>query len=393
MQTQVIRILMIDIDGVLIAPRGYREAIHATLGYFGARMGFRNLSLDEDIIALYESRGIFSEWDILPLSLAAILDGIQAALGESRLPDDLERACEQIKTKAIRLPEVDYCRLIERLAGLSNSGTHFSDLALSLNKDLCAPALFPNLLNSPLIAQVLADTRRITNPVVKIFQEFVLGKEMFQRTYGLESRMGAVSYLKKYDCVQLSTDWSQRLKKEWSQKSIRLVVYTARPSSGGVVKNDGSLEYSPEAEMALEAANWEGVPLIGLGEVGLAAERIGCSPNRMVKPSPIQALGAILAAMSGKAVDAMIHACQIFNEGGDTGLGDQTLLEVHIFDDTRAGIEAVSEAVRILQSRGVQADMHAYGITENIDKAEQLCKTGALLYPNFNEALGKCYSD
>lgn len=33
------RVLLFDLDGVLVAPHGYRRAIHATLKHFTCRMG------------------------------------------------------------------------------------------------------------------------------------------------------------------------------------------------------------------------------------------------------------------------------------------------------------------------------------------------------------------
>jgi len=66
--------LLFDIDGVLINPSGYRKAVHDTTSYFLNKLGFSKISINEEIITTFESIGITSEWDIVPLYLLSIIE-------------------------------------------------------------------------------------------------------------------------------------------------------------------------------------------------------------------------------------------------------------------------------------------------------------------------------
>ena len=66
--------LLFDIDGVLINPSGYRKAVHDTTNYFLNKLGFSKITINEEIITTFESIGITSEWDIVPLYLLIIIE-------------------------------------------------------------------------------------------------------------------------------------------------------------------------------------------------------------------------------------------------------------------------------------------------------------------------------
>jgi len=65
------KVILLDVDGVLVNPAGYRAALHATLNYFATLMGTPHFDFHEEKIADLEKRGIFSEWDMVPVLLAA----------------------------------------------------------------------------------------------------------------------------------------------------------------------------------------------------------------------------------------------------------------------------------------------------------------------------------
>ncbi|MBK9780262.1 MAG: hypothetical protein IPP55_09455 [Anaerolineales bacterium] len=65
------KVILLDVDGVLVAPGGYRAALHATVKRFiGA------LRHEEELLAELEKRGIFSEWDMSPLILGAYWEDV-----------------------------------------------------------------------------------------------------------------------------------------------------------------------------------------------------------------------------------------------------------------------------------------------------------------------------
>ncbi len=60
------KIILLDIDGVLVHPGGYRAALRATVQRF-----IGDVEIREDLLTDFEKRGISSEWDMSPLIVAA----------------------------------------------------------------------------------------------------------------------------------------------------------------------------------------------------------------------------------------------------------------------------------------------------------------------------------
>jgi hypothetical protein len=89
-------ILLLDIDGVLVHPGGYRAALHATLNHFVNLMGLPHFEFPEEKLAGFEKRGITSEWDMVPLLLAVLWDDILARQPLSNLPADVSSAAIEI---------------------------------------------------------------------------------------------------------------------------------------------------------------------------------------------------------------------------------------------------------------------------------------------------------
>ena len=89
-------VLLLDIDGVLVKPGGYRAALHATLNYFVNLMGLPNFEFPEEKLAGFERRGITSEWDMVPLLLAVLWEDILSQGKGLNLPSDVSSAARII---------------------------------------------------------------------------------------------------------------------------------------------------------------------------------------------------------------------------------------------------------------------------------------------------------
>ena len=90
------KVILLDVDGVLVTPGGYRAALHATLNHFATLMGAPHFDFHEEKIAELEKRGIFSEWDMVPVLLGAEWNDILAKTGNEHLPSDLKSAAVEI---------------------------------------------------------------------------------------------------------------------------------------------------------------------------------------------------------------------------------------------------------------------------------------------------------
>ena len=76
------RIILLDVDGVLVQPDGYRAALRATFNHFIEP----HLDLQEETLTNLEKRGITSEWDMLPLLLASYWTDILSRQPMQNLP-------------------------------------------------------------------------------------------------------------------------------------------------------------------------------------------------------------------------------------------------------------------------------------------------------------------
>jgi len=392
-------VFLFDIDGVLVEPHGYRQSIRLTLNHFTSRMGLGDLCPDEADISLFESQGVTSEWDIVPICLAAILDALQGNHPELRFPPDLLLACEVVRAGHAQNPVVDYQSLALKLGTSFKPGVIPSKLALMLNETGRTQPPFPHLVGHPLLAHLLDQTRNIyTSLVTRTFQHYSLGSDRFEQTYGsstqthsLAPEFETISYLKTCDRPILTRKWRDTLISQWKAGCLHLAAYTARPSLVKNLGNNREMTYSPEAEMALELTGLEGIPLVGYGQVCALAELTGLSPEQIIKPSPIQPLGAIGAALYRDEMSAMLAAERLINGDEAMYFKDMPALDIHIFEDSAGSIRAVEKAASLLAEHGVPITVHAWGVATDPSKVTALQKVGAAILADVNQALVEAY--
>src|SRR5258706_16176082 len=90
------KVVLLDIDGVLVHHGGYRAALHATLNHFVSLMGLSHFDFSEEKLAELEKRGIFSEWDMVPILLGTLWNDILSHRTDIDLPADLSSAAVEI---------------------------------------------------------------------------------------------------------------------------------------------------------------------------------------------------------------------------------------------------------------------------------------------------------
>src|SRR5438445_8189960 len=64
---------LFDVDGVLVHPRGYKEALRATLDLIAERMGQPPIHLTDDEISVFEAVHLTNEWDSSAMAASALL--------------------------------------------------------------------------------------------------------------------------------------------------------------------------------------------------------------------------------------------------------------------------------------------------------------------------------
>lgn len=391
-------ILLFDIDDVLVQPLGYRTALRATITYVAERMGFRDIALPwGDLIAWFETRRITSEWDMIALTLTILLDDLVARQPNLELPDHLPQALEFLCDRdGCSFPQnLDFRKPIDAIAAKIQPGQFPSETALRLSQpamdgDIRSDqrrAPFPHLYGHPLLVDLLGETRNVERSLTtRLFQHYCLGSETFAQTYVRTPELETTSYLIQHDRPNLSPQMRQLLLERIADHAIKAAAYTMRPSLPPREITGPHPGYSPEAEMALKLVGLPDLPLIAFGRVRWLADRTGAHPEAYLKPSPVQATAALLAALSGNERQSLEAALD--TQRMHTFLsGLNQPLYVHVFEDSAGGIEAVHRAAQAIHEAGVRTSVHAWGIASHPQKAAALEHTTTQVFQDINTAL------
>ena len=70
------KILLFDMDGVLLESLGYHMALQETVRIMAKALGFGDLTLSADDIAAFEAGGINKEWDEAAICTALLLEAV-----------------------------------------------------------------------------------------------------------------------------------------------------------------------------------------------------------------------------------------------------------------------------------------------------------------------------
>jgi len=194
-----------------------------------------------------------------------------------------------------------------------------------------------------------------------------------------------------------------------------VVAYTARPSlppAGGKIPLEG---YSPEAELALALVGLSEIPLIAYGRLMAAAQLFQVSTDQLIKPSPFQALAAIIVAcISNKDEQkALVLAGEICKEFGvlpnGAGLEDDgrlikpelsdflsglktCRLVIDVVEDSPIGLQAVQHACQILSAHHVSIEFHGWGVARDAFKKKALEEVGAVVYGSPDDVISTLLS-
>ncbi len=348
------KFLLLDIDGVLVRPLGYRKALRDSLATFAAWMGFNDFEVDEAVIGSLEAQGISSEFDMLPLLVGALCEAALSSIGSIELSSDLVEALKQI-------------------AAVHPSPPNTLSLPTFRLQDGCFPAeaayrsgVYPSIPEA-LRRGLLLHTRDVYRSVTtRLFQQFVLGDQRFSEVYGLSAEISTPSYLQTYDQPLLDALSRQCLVNAWRGGEIRPAAMTARPSlpPGGVSALNEP--YPPEAEAALELLELTEMPLIGLGKLDTVARQANIPVESLLKPAPAQALAATLVAGGCSELHAVQAAIAWTAKPPLSPNFDHlpAQFELHVVEDTLGGIRSARAAAELLRQSGYQVSFFAWGLAD-----------------------------
>ena len=340
------RIILLDVDGVIVQPAGYRAALRATVNYFIDPP----FEIEEASLAELERRQITSEWDMAPLLIASYWNEILSRQSMPDLPSNTFSAAEMIRQRREVAPPVHVSvPEFPLLAGKYpvRSGYEagcFPDLPEDLRKDLLTSS---------------RDAGK--SPTTHIFQHFTLGSRHFKETYNLLPKFETESCLLLYDKSPITDPIRAKL----LQPNHHIVAFTNRPSGPPREIGQGIPGYPPETEFALELAGLQEIPIIAHGRLGYLAAQNNIDPATIEKPSPFHALAAVMAAYTGEEWTALQAANLWYetNSFNEKFVKLPRAFDLIVVEDTLGGIRSVRAAGEILNAAGFQVNTWPIGLT------------------------------
>ncbi len=372
-------IFLLDLDGVLIRPGGYRAAVRASMSYLLDRLGLDLSAPGDDVAALFESQGVTSEWDMVSILLALVLNAAGNHLNCPLPALPLEDVLDWISMQDTRGFRFDFAAAVRALSGAVPAGGLPMAAMQAVLAENAYPALFARLDHQPFVSELFNPARAVDNSLpTRLVQNYVLGHRVFEQTYRLPAPDESASLLVELDSPALSPGISAELRSRWRSGQLYLAAFTARPSLPPRGSNEPLQGYSPEAEMALSLVKLEEIPIMGYGRLQWLARQVGGVPDEYLKPAVEQPLSAAYAALTGREAEALLWAVQAAR-GVSSAPGHPfpAHLHLHVFEDSPIGLTGGRSAALVLQRLGVTVQLHLWGVTTVPEKEAALLAAGA----------------
>ena len=234
---------------------------------------------------------------------------------------------------------------------------------------------------------ILSQSRNVNfSQTMRLFQHYSLGSRVFSQTYNLPAEVETESFLLTHDRSNINDAIRAKLR----QPNIHLAALTARPSAPPREVNDSHFGYAPEAEIALELVGLADIPLIAFGKLEYLAAQRGLDPGALIKPSPVHALAATAAALTGNEWAGLQSAGDWYQTGQLKGVFADLPREFELFvvEDTLGGIRSTQAAGGILRQAGFDVTTHAIGLTSgSASKVEAFTQAGVPYFENWESLI------
>lgn len=371
------RLLLFDLDDVLLFSEGYRASLRGAVGYLGRRLGYPDVPLSGTDIEAFEAFGLTAEWDSATVCFSLLLSQLWEQFPEF----EVAQTGEWQPPPPHVLPPPDFQTFISGLP-TPGAGPTWALEAAELGILLRSP--FLSSRQRRFLSDLLGNTRKFSHsPIHRLIQEFNLGSRRFAEIYGVQPRLTVESTLLMYDRPRLDETSRRKLKTWVSEPTRRAVVFTNRPSSAP----RGAFD-PPEAELGLEASGLADLRIIGGGGLAWISQRRGLGSGDLLKPSPVHALAAFRMALGDSVERALETAAGLALDGkmdqAWTGL-DKT--DLFVFEDSAKGLRSAQAATAILKDHGVSLRTFFYGVSESQPKRAALSAAGASLFDSIQCAL------
>ncbi len=220
----------------------------------------------------------------------------------------------------------------------------------------------------------------------RIFQNLILGDQVFKEICGLPPQIKTDSYLIKFDEVFLNEKPLTMLQNMEKHKSVYLCAITARPSlqPSFEISTKSSDYFFPEAELAIKKLGFENLNVVGYGTIKSIAERIEMNAEALLKPSFIHSLIALAVSCETNfemILDFLKSNRNKLENPDHTFIGLNSIfpdwvlankLIFYVFEDSPVGIQSVKALNKLLVKNGIDSNVIAYGIASDSQKINWL---------------------
>jgi len=387
-----IRIALFDVDGVLITPGGYRRATADTIRSVLDEMNLAQYTPEETIFEHFESLGITSEWDMVPLYLCIVLNAVAEQTNTAHQWQTLKDVKKELSRKNLEL-SFDTNAQQERIGQITKGQPEApSELIFEAQKEKQFP--FKALVGTGILSDLLSSTRSIyLSPTTAHFQEHTLGSDLFETRYHIKTTNHYENYLATYDNLALNTQSHILLEKLVQSNSFKMSIYTARPSLPPTgVTPDHNAAYSPEAEQALKMIAIDKIQMSAFGKLTWLAKQVNLTADQCLKPSLIHPLSAIAAHFTDE-ITALHWAasCYQAQKNGTCNpippFSFPQAIELHVFEDSPGGLKGGNAAAQVLTELGIDAMLSLWGISKNAKKKTALQAQGGTVFEDINTAI------
>lgn len=368
-------ILLFDLDGVLVHPRGYQRALSDTVGLIGAALGYVDVQLPAQLIDRIEAVGLTSEWDSSAVCVALMLTHAWPTFPELRFPQTLPLE----PSAPHHLPPPDFDAFITAVGSMEDD-RHARERAAE--RLLQGSALTGEQRQTlQMILESARDPQRSLS--FQVFQELILGSEGYTNTYKRPAHLHRQSYLISYDQCALSAQDHRRLLNWLARAEHDASIFTNRPSPW-----PDSQGGTPEAQLGARVCGLESLPIVAYGELTWLSARVGRPMDAFIKPSPVHVLAGLLSAGGIAPAASVEEALHLVRAGGDRKPW-RTLdgAQVFVFEDSAKGLQSAQAAQDLLISIEIRVEMQLCGITQGSAKTMALEQAGARLFSDVGEAL------
>lgn len=361
-------------DGVLLHADGYHRALQSSVKLIGRNIGIEEPILSKEHIANFEAAGVTHEWETLAISTAILLTQIWHIDQEVRIPNNINPAPYHYLIRG----EDKFTNFLQTIDLNGKFPTTYAESVLLEQDSHLNPEQIEYL---KLILRSGLD--HDLSPTFPIFQEYVLGSQLFTQTYNRPSQLNTKSYLELYDRKALSKTNHEKLKEWLKSEYNHAAIFTNRPN-----EPPKGFFSTPEAELGASAIGLPELSIVGAGSLSWLADLESKPLHTYFKPNPVHTLAALQVAIGKPLVQALKAAVELCFGNHDRKiwlpLEGSTII---VFEDLTGGFVSAQSAQQLLKNNGVHAELFLVGISNHPIKSKSLSQMAHHVIKDINQKI------